>query len=339
MTSGLQEIAWAFFFLLLFVPKPLFAADMEITPFRTTNQSPLVVIHPLPAESSAVISPPGKFSSALTFDLASNYSSSSKNSETILLDGESYRWAVATRYGVNDRLEVGIEIPWISVSGGFLDSFIIDWHDTFGLPQGGRDAALKNELNYRYADSGGQRLLLDSSGSGFGDIVLSGGLKLYDEKTAALHDSLALRATVKLPTGDSDELRGSGALGGTISLCGSSNHFSEWGALGLFGSLGGMLSAKGDLLKDQQESAAAFGTLGLGVGPAPWISFKLQLNANTPLYKDSSLTELSDAAVMLVMGGALLLPGDYQLDIGVSEDIAVDTAPDVAFHLGLSKVF
>jgi len=325
--------------LLLFVPSLLHAADMEITPFRVANQSPLVMIQPLPTESAAAIAPKGKFFSALTFDLANNYSSSTTGSESILLDGESYRWALSTRYGLTDKIEVGIEVPWIANSGGFLDSFIIDWHDTFGMPQGGRDSAPKNKLKYSYTKSGSQRLLMDSSGSGLGDVVLTGGVKLYEEKSPAVHDALALRATVKLPTGDSDALRGNGAFGGTVSLCGASNHFTEWGALGLFGSVGGMASAKGDVLKEEQEPVAAFGTIGLGLGPAPWISFKVQINANTPLYKDSSLAELSKSAVLLVMGGALLLPADYQLDIGVSEDISVATAPDVAFHLGLSKVF
>jgi len=326
-------------YFLLLLPAVLHAADMEITPFRVTNQGPLVMIQPLPAESSAGIAPKGKFFSALTFDLANSYTSSTEGKETILLDGESYRWTLSTRYGLTDRIEVGIEIPWVSYSGGFLDSFIIDWHDTFGMPQGGRNGAPKNKINYSYAKSGSQRLLMDSSGSGLGDLVLTGGMQLYAEKSAAVHDSVALRSTVKLPTGDSDSLRGSGALGGSVSLCGSSNHFTEWGTLGLFGSVGGMISAKGDVLQDQQEPVAAFGTFGFGWGPAPWISFKAQIHVNTPLYKDSSLSELSDPAVMLVMGGALQLPGDYQLDIGVSEDIAVATAPDVAIHVGLSKVF
>lgn len=324
---------------LFLAPALLYAGDMEIRPFRTTNQSPIVMIHPLPAESSAGISPQGKFTSALTFDLASNYTASSTNSENIRLDGESYRWTLASRYGLTDRLEIGVEIPWILTSGGFMDSFIVDWHDAFGLPQGGRKSAPKNQLQYGYSNSAGQELLMDSSGSGLGDIVLSGGVKLYEEKTPALHDALALRATIKLPTGDSDHLRGSGAIAGTVSLCGSSNHFTEWGSLGFFGSIGGMVSAKGDVLSDQQEPFAVFGTFGLGWGPAAWISFKLQINANTSLYKDSSLAELSSSGVMLVTGGALQLPADYQLDIGVSEDIAVATAPDVAFHLGLSKVF
>lgn len=312
---------------------------MEITPFRTINQSPLVTIQSLPADSSALISPKGKLSTAVGFDLASNYSFTSAKTETILLDGESYRWTLSARYGLTDRLEAGIEIPWVAASGGFLDSFIIDWHNTFGLPQGGRNVAPRNRLRYSYAQSGSQRLLMDSAGSGPGDIVLTGGMQLYEGKSADLHDAVALRATMKLPTGDSASLRGNGAFGGTLSLCGSTNHFTEVGTLGLFGSIGAMISAKGDVLTSQQEPAAAFGTFGLGWGPAAWISFKLQINANTPLYRDSSLAELSNPGVMLVTGGALQLPGDYRLDIGVSEDISVATAPDVAFHLGLSRVF
>lgn len=312
---------------------------MEITPFRVTNQSPLAMIQALPAESSARIAPQGKFSTALTFDLANSYTKSASGNETLLFDGESSRWTLSTSYGLTDKIEIGIEIPWVSYNGGFLDNFIIDWHDTFGMPQGDRDVAPKDKLHYSYVNSDGQGFVMDSSGSGLGDIAITGGMQLYDQATTAVHDSLALRATVKLPTGDSDGLRGSGSFGGTVSLCGATNHFSEWGALGLFGSLGGMFSAKGDVLKDQQEPFAVFGTLGLGWGPAPWISFKIQMNANSPLYKDSSLAELADPAVMLVIGGALQLPGDYQLDIGVGEDIAVATAPDVAFHLGLSKIF
>lgn len=312
---------------------------MEITPFRTTNQSPLLMIHPLPAEASSAIAPKNRFFTALTFDLANSYTASSSGVEKILLDGESCRWTLSTRYGLTDSIEVGIELPWVMYGGGFLDSFIVDWHDTFGMPQGGRDVAAQNRIDYSYSKAGALKAHMDSSGSGPGDIVLTGGMKLYQEKSPLLHDALSMRATIKLPSGDSDALRGNGAFGGTVSLCGASNYFTDMGTFGMFGSVGGMISAKGDVLKDQQEPLAAFGTFGLGWGPAPWLSFKMQINANTPLYKDSSLAELSRPGVMLVSGGALRFPGDYQLDLGVSEDVSVATAPDVAFHFGLSKVF
>ena len=324
---------------LLLIPTLLHAADMEITPFRTTNQSPLAVIRAIPSDSSFTITPKGRFSSALTFDLASNYTSSSVATERILLDGESYRWTLSTRYGVTDRVEIGLDIPFILYGGGVFDSFIVGWHDTFLLPQGGRDTAVKNRLHYSYSKDGKQKLLLDRSGYGFGDVTLMTGVKLYEDLSQVDREALALRVTVKLPTGDSDQLLGDGAIAGTGSLCGGVNRYTDWGTIGLFGSAGLMLSGDGKVLQEQQKNLAGFGTLGLGWGPLSWISFKVQLNANTPLYGGSNLAEISKPPVMLVMGGALKFPGDCILDIGVTEDVSVATAPDVSLHLGLSRQF
>jgi hypothetical protein len=258
---------------------PCLAADMEITPFRTVNQSPLVQIFGLPAESSAGITPAGRFRFSLTQDVASEYAVSESSNERITLDGESYRWTLATRYGIGDRFEAGVDIPYVLYGGGFLDSFIIDWHKTFGLPQGGRDSAPKNKLLYSYQKNGVQKLKMDHADSGIGDISLTIGMKLYDTVDPGSRDSLALRAVLKLPTGDSGSLRGSGSTDFALSLCGSMNNFTEWGTLGLYGSLGGMAMTRGDVLSDQQNNLAGFGTFGLGWGPAEWISFKLQLNA------------------------------------------------------------
>lgn len=324
---------------LLLMPALLHAADMEITPFRTTNQSPLAVIHAVPAESSATITPKGRLFSAFTLDIASNYTLSSNSTERILLDGESYRWTLSARYGLSDRVEAGLALPFILYGGGIFDSFIIGWHDTFWLPQGGRDRAAKNRFRYSYNKDGEQKLLLDDSGNGLGDLTLMAGVKLLENRSPSETEAVAFRATIKLPTGDSDKLLGDGAVAGTGSLCGEVNSFTEWGTIGVFGSAGLLVTGDGKVLKDQQKNLAGFGTLGLGWGPYSWISFKVQLNGNTPLYGGSRLAEISRSPLMLVMGGALKFPQDYILDIGVTEDVAVATAPDVALHLGLSHQF
>jgi hypothetical protein len=324
---------------ILLSPLAALAADSEITPFKTNNQSPLVQIYGLPHDTGADIVPPGTFHVSLNQDLSSNYAVSSNTREQITLDGETYRLAFAARYGIAPRFEVGVEIPYLFQGGGFLDSFIIDWHNTFGLPQGGRDSAPKNRINYSYRKDGVQMLLMDHAASGIGDIALTGGFSLYDVSDPAQHDRLALKAAVKLPTGDSPSLLGSGSTDFTLQLCGSMNSYGEWGDLGVYGSVGGLVMSRSDVLSDQHNSLAGVGTLGLGWGPVSWISFKVQLNGNTPLYRDSSLDEISKNAMLLIFGGTLRFPGDYLLDIGVGEDVAVATAPDVSFHLGLSKRF
>jgi len=119
------------------------AEPLEITPFRTVNNNPLSQIYGLPAETSAVLAGSGRWQFNLTQDIASIYSTSDSSSEQILLDGELYRWNLSARYGLGDDFEVGLEIPFILQDGGFLDGFINDWHDTFGLSPGGRDSAPK----------------------------------------------------------------------------------------------------------------------------------------------------------------------------------------------------
>lgn len=324
---------------LLLVAAGCQAADMEITPFRTTNQSPLVRIFGLPAESGAAVTPPGRVSVSLVQDMASNYAVDGDAREQLSLDGESWRWTAGVRYGVGKRFEIGVEIPYMLEGGGFLDGFIVDWHNAFGLPQGGRDTSPRNRLLYSYVKDGTRKLKMDHAGSGIGDITLSGAAQLYDRQERDSRDSLALRGTVKLPSGDSAYLRGSGSTDFTLSLCGSMNNFTEWGSLGVYGSIGGMTMTRGEVLADQQNRVAAFGTAGIGWGPAEWISFKFQLNGHTAMFRGSSLDEVSGNSLMLTSGGALKLPGGYLLDIGVSEDVAVATAPDVTFHLGLSRSF
>lgn len=315
------------------------AADMEITPFRTVNQRPLVLIYGLPSESAAVLTPAGHSAFSFTQDVTSESTFSETRNEQIFLDGESYRWTLSARYGFSNRFEAGIDIPYILYGGGFLDGLIVDWHKTFNLPQGGRESAPKNRINYSYFKDGVRKLDIRNASSGIGEIVLNGGMLLHEAADAEFHESLALRTSLKLPTGESSSLRGSGSTDFSLYLCGAINNFTEWGSLGVFGSAGGMVLTKGDVLPDQQNNLVAFGMVGLGWGPAEWISFKLQLNAHTALYHDSALNELSQHSLMMVVGGALKLPDGYLLDIGVSENVAVATAPDISFHLGLSKQF
>jgi hypothetical protein len=91
----------------------------------------------------------------------------------------------------------------------------------------------------------------------------------------------------------------------------------------------------GKVIEEQQRTVVGFGSLGAGWSPLSWIAFKVQLDAHTPLYKDSQLRELNAEAVQLLIGGTLSLSKQTTLDIGVSEDLIVNTSPDVSFHFDL----
>ncbi|MFC1524508.1 DUF3187 family protein, partial [Thermodesulfobacteriota bacterium] len=148
------------------------------TPFYSRNQNPFVQIYGIPAVESAAITPPGKLEARLIMNIANNLSLSSTPREQIILDGESYRTTCVLRYGLPRRIELGIDIPFISHSRGVFDHFIEDWHDFFNLPQGNRLTREKRILHYQYVKDG--KILSDTnkSSEGLGDILLSGGMAL-----------------------------------------------------------------------------------------------------------------------------------------------------------------
>jgi len=171
----------------------------------------------------------------VTLDHSSNYVEDSNSREQILLDGETTRMTLGGRYGLSKSVELGVEIPYIVHSGGFLDGFIINYHDSFGFPQGGRDQAPRNRLLYRYSLDGVEKLKIDSSGNGLGDIGLTAGLQIYHD-AQEYPRAVALRASVKLPTGDSASLHGSGSTDFSFLITASDDYKLPLGHGGFCGS-------------------------------------------------------------------------------------------------------
>ncbi|NOX24569.1 MAG: DUF3187 family protein, partial [Deltaproteobacteria bacterium] len=197
-----------YFFLLTALLLPVTAFSQEIVPFDSGNQSPLVSIYGLPGPGNYLLLPTGSTQAGINTAIASNFAVDQNANENIILDGETTRFTLNVRHAFAHGLELGLKVPYIIQGGGFLDDFIKDYHRTFGMPQGGRDEAPSNRLLYRYRRNGTKRLLLDSSGSGIGDVQITAALQLYkDRKTSR---GLSVNIDLKLPTGDSDALRGSG---------------------------------------------------------------------------------------------------------------------------------
>jgi len=317
---------------------PLTAPAIELIPFATSNQSPLIQIFGLPPAEPATLMDSGQFSAKLTLDIASSFTKDTTATDSVYLDGETYRTNLGFRYGVNERLEVGIDIPYISHVAGVFDSFIDDFHRTFNLPGGGRNETVSNKLEYRYTRDGQTLINITDSTGGLGDLRLSAAWKLFRE-TGTQPGAAAVRVSLKLPTGDSDKLLGSGGTDLALSLNGQREFPLENSRLAAFASLGTLLMTDGEVLKDQRRNLAAFGSLGLGWAAYDWLALKAQLDGNTSMYKDSDLIQIDSGSVQLVLGGSFKLAERTILDIALVEDIWVHTSPDAVFHFALRKVF
>ena len=313
------------------------ALAVEITPFQTRNQNPLIQIFGLPAIGDARVLPPGKYAAGLYFDMANNYIATGTVNESLLLDGESYRLNFILKGGLPGGFEAGMELPWLAYGGGTTDGFIENWHRFFGLPAGGRNSAPNNRLRYEYARNDVPRLNIRDAHSGIGDLMFTGGWQFYGDTQSS--QAASLRAAVKIPTGDSAVLTGSGSTDLSLWLIGRSDYTLPMGHATLYGAAGGMYLSQGDVLPDRQSHWAAFGTIGAGWSPWEIISFVLQLDASTPFYHGSSVDALSGNTLGLLIGGSLSLGKKTTLELGVMEDLAVGTFPDVTFHLGLTHRF
>lgn len=312
------------------------ARAAAITPFQTFDQSPLVQIYGLPAPGRAKLLGRGEMEARVSLDMANNFAPSETVRERIMLDGESYRTTLALSRGFADCFELGLELPIVSQSGGFLDGFIEGWHHFFHLPNSSRADEPRNRLLYRYDKDGLTRLNFTDRSTGIGDLRLTGGLRLYRDKASAL----ALQAQLKFPTGNSARLTGSGSTDFALWVSGDHDFdLGSWGNAGIFGSLGALAKTEGDVLRGQQRPAVGFGDIGAGWSPLERLALKLQLSSHTPFYKGSDLVELGSFSTILVIGGTIAFSERIALDIGVSEDVVVEASPDTSFHLSLTTRF
>jgi len=309
------------------------AVALDIRPFDTTNRSPLVQIYGLPSIGGGRVMGRSHTSVGLTLDLASNFTKDRNTVEELVFDGETHRTTLSIRHGIAANLELGLDLPYVSHSGGFLDGFIIDWHDAFGLPQGGRDSASHDVLEYRYSRDGVDLISLTQDTAGTGDVRLSGALQLSGYQHA--DRALALRASVKLPTGDSGRLLGSGAADAALWLSTETQHRERRHPWGWFGGAGLLWLGNGDILPEQQRNLVYFGNVGIGWSPWPRLALKVQIDAHSPFYRDSQLEQLNDYALQMAMGGAVALSDRTSLELAVLEDLSVNASPDVVFHLSL----
>jgi hypothetical protein len=314
------------------------ALAVDVTPFYSFNQNPLVQIYGLPALGSARVLDQDQTRLQIAVALASHFTSGTAGDEEITLDGETHRRILIVQRGLGHEMEWGVELPHLSQRGGSLDSFVEDWHDWFNLPDGGRPQTARNQLNYRYQRYGQARIGITQPDSGVGDLRLNGAQQLSRGGERGGHD-LALRASLKLPTGDADSLFGSGATDFALWLsaaCGQAVCSGDWGS---YGGGGVLWVGQGDVLPDMQQHVVAFGSAGISWRATGDVSLKAQLDAHTAFYRDTRLPQLGSASAQFVMGGTWALSRQTAVDFALAEDIIVNTAPDVSFLLALSHRF
>jgi hypothetical protein len=319
---------------LLLVPLAGLAPAVELTPFQTRNLSPTALPYGLAVAESPKTLAAHQAELRISFDVANIATIGTAQQETIVLDAETYVTTLGLRYGLNRRLQIGLDIPYVKHDGGVLDGFINDWHDFFQLPTGDRDKLADDQLNLNYVRSGVTGFDITESQSGIGDLRLSLIWSVLQKEAS----TGAVKLLVKAPTGEPDDLTGSGAWDVSLAYLGQYDFSLPASQASVWAGLAGTLLGEGEVLEDRVKDWTVSGWLGAGWAPLDWLALKLQLDGHSALY-DSDLSELGDPALMLTMGGTLAFGERTSLDLGVGEDLAVVASPDITFQLALRHRF
>jgi Protein of unknown function (DUF3187) len=298
-------------------------------PLYVRNMIPVSGLLGMPSQRDAQAQDRGSLGVALHGSIANTYVLDASGSEYLNLDGETGRFALELRYGLLENWDLQLEVPWLDQSGGHLDKLIDDWHDLWGMPDGGRSDVPRDLLDYRYANIEGAGFSLRDSASGLGDISLSLNYAFYRDDGATASVLLGY----KFDTGDEDEFLGSGA---GDSFAGVRFSGADMAGLPLrwHGQLGYLRAGSSDLLEGIQERNLWFAGLGLDWVLAERWSLLAQLDSHAAP-TDSNISALGDNAIMLALGARWRFAPSWSVDVSMVEDIQVETAADIAFQATL----
>lgn len=184
------------------------AEDFDfVGPAPTRNFQPIQLIFlNLPFESAATLEPGGL--AVLVESAESNEIATTGGPITSTLKFETNRTVFGLRYGLPDRFEAGLELPFISRFGGFLDPEI-DWVESITGRINPERHLYPHNVFGAFSVVRGTTPLFEAGEENFqpGDLVFS--LK-HGLQLPAGWPEIALRAAIKAPTGNAGAVLGSG---------------------------------------------------------------------------------------------------------------------------------
>jgi len=286
----------------------------------THDQNPLLIPYWIPH----TLAPMGKSGVQIStaFFLTNTLHDETKSNETLIIDAETYRFDINLQYEVNQWL-YHIQIPLISSNGGFMDNFIIKWHDAFSLPQGYRLNHNNDQLNLQYQVNNDSIIDTQQSYAGIGDISLAASHPFYRTKMA----TWAFGFGLNIPTGNNNELLSNQGIDSALWL----SYLSD--KKPIFLTLGIIKHANSGFLKTRLNSSVVFIQTGLEAPLSQDFNVMLQLDYHSKLI--DSATDALGQSLQVQLGLNLINTQPYQLKLFFSEDILVGSAPDITFGLQL----
>jgi len=334
MSKKVLQLACILLWIWIYIQWPHAVYCAELGPLRAQQRYPLYLMFLTPEPDSPRLIEKGHFMASLSIDYTSIYIDETSKEWSALMDMEMTVVDFLFIYGITDRVNISLALPWISQNGGFLDSPLETYHDFFGFPNYGRENGPVNEFGYHISVDDEDWFNDRSGGLHLGESVLS--VKVRMSNTGN-HEGLtsSIFYALKIPTGDADHGFGSGRFDqGLVFL----NQYRVSPFI-LY------LNPGVVLLSDPKTQGADIDinnimTLLAGIEYNVNDTWSLmgQLNFVTSPFRNTGIEQMDQDSLELTLGFAVLISHDKTFEFAFSEDLT-RTAPDFTVHGALRYEF
>jgi len=299
------------------------ATANSMQPISSHFSSPVENLFNIPSFSETDLLSSQKQSFTLRLEAVSNAVAMDNASEAVRFDGETWRLTPNWEMSLAENWQLSVELPLIRHTGGFLDNAIDQWHDVFNFREGSRGNFDRNELVYGYSQSNTTDFLLTNSENGLGDLKIKLSHRLPIELPLTLHMHL------KAPTGDEDDLMGSGAWDAGLSISYLKKELFNIETLSASIEAGQHYLGDSDQIRNQKHHLSTL------YGALFWnfyqgFTAKAQLEGRSQL-SDSDLEPIGSEGLQTTLGLTWNSSDNSYWDFAFVEDIKTDSTADVTF--------
>lgn len=254
---------------------------------------------------------------------------------TSAFDMETAYFNFGYSIGLPKGLEIGLNIPFFMMGGGFLDSFLTDFHRLFNMPDYGRSFFPYNEFKYILSNNGTNLIDPRSDIWGLSDINFKLKKELF--KNLGLFDSSALILGLKLPTGDPKGGFGSGSIDlGYQMVFGKKLGLTSC-TLGISRVIPGPYKGNYELKIDPINSAFLNIAIPFFI---KGLSAAIQIETSSPLLSETNLDNLKDPPLQILTDFNWKIDEKKLFNINLAEDLKSSTgAPDFSLNISYSNSY
>ncbi len=302
----------------------------DFGPLQSTNRFPLHLLFIKPRPVQVDLPSRGDLETTLALEYSNTFFDRHNSRWNVLMDMEMLVTDVSLVYGLTSRVALRLDVPFVSMGGGFLDGFLENYHDAIGTSNYGREKRPKNTFEYRVSKDGLLWVQGDEGTMQMSDMTMSTQIKLFGPfDNYTMSGSLLL--SLKLPTGNQTLGLSSGRYDAGIYLpLRWSAH--PWSFLAMPGAAlindpetrGAHISAR--------NSFSMFG--GVAYDYSQDTTWLVQLNYYTSPIEETGLNALDKGSLELAVGFHHRLAEDWIMEFAFCEDLTL-ALPDFNLRMGL----